>query len=263
MFIQRSTLTASITSVLSLTLATSAQAISIDFNTWTPAGDVVTPAIGEASISTNALDDDDFFQTPPEDNNYNFSGTSAEVDPFDLAENLGLNGENELHPDLDKFVFVTDGSGLTQQFIFAETTELSFNWRFLTNDEIFSLEGMEFGDYAFLAVNGMVTDTFGPFSNPSAASSPQPICLSGSECQYINEVTGNFSQNFAPGTYEIALGVVDVDDVSDSSALSINNAQLNSTNVPRTPEPASPLSLFLLGLLTVKVIAKNWALDKN
>jgi hypothetical protein len=257
MSIQRSTLIASIASLLGLTLAASAQAASIDFSTWTAAGDVVTPALGEAAFSTNALDDDDFAENPPGDDNYNLSGTPAVGNPFVLANNLGLNSEDELNPDPDNFVFATDGSGLTQQLTFLETTDFTFNWRFFTNDEIFTVGGMDFGDYAFLAINGSVTNTFGPFANPGPASSPQPTCSSGSQCQYVSEVSGDFSRRFAPGTYAIALGVVDVDDVTNSSAFSLINAQLNEVTATSIPEPASPMSLVALGTLGTGLLLKR------
>ena len=236
MSIKSSSLTVGLVfSLGTLVVATPAQAALIDFSTWNQFGDVDTPALGAADLSSNALQNDDSGIGSGSDTDFNFSGDAA-IDSITLESDLGLPAES-LDPDPDNFIVATEGSGLQQQLIFTETTTFSFDWTFLTNDETKDLSGFDGDDYAFLAIDGVVSTL------ASTNSSVSTLVPSGSN--YLREVSGTFSQTFSPGTYDLALGVLDVDDIALTSALQISNADLASQPSQQVPEPSSGLGLLV------------------
>ncbi|MDB9421098.1 hypothetical protein PN467_11360 [Microcystis aeruginosa CS-563/04] len=216
----------------SLIFASPSQAALINFSSWNLAGDVVTPALGQVDLSTNALQNDD---SPSADNNFNFSNLPA-IDSLTLESNLGLPSQS-LDPDPSNFVFAFEGSGLENAYTFTEETTLSFNWTFLTNDETRDLSGFDFDDYAFIALNDQIQTL--------ASTNSSISTLIPSSTNFSREVSGSYTQTFSPGTYSIALGVVDVGSFDQTSALIINNAQLSSQSNQPIPESNSLLSLLV------------------
>ena len=209
------------------TVPTAVNAAAIDFDTWNAFGDVTT-SLGSASLSNNALLDDDF---PEPDSDFNFSGDPA-IDSVTLESSLGLS-PGSLDPDGDNFIQATEGSGLTDSVTFTELTQPIFNWQFLTNDTTFvDSNGFRFADYGFVFSEDMI----------EAIVSTDSI-LTTSSTNYARETTGTYKSVFTPGTYNLGMGVVDVDSVDRSSALVINNAQTKPV-----PESNSGFILLAIGL---------------
>lgn len=123
-----------------------------------------------------------------------------------------------------------EGSALSQNFNFATSTLLSFNWTLGT--DIFDAG---FADLAFVLVDGTLLL---PLANVTAA-----------------ELSGAFSYTFGAGAHSLAFGVVDVNDVTGVSTLSVSNVNLASvTNA--VPEPGT-LALMLAGLGLLSLRAKR------
>ena len=208
-----------------VTVPTVVNAAVIDFDTWNWFGDVTTTSLGSASLSNNALLDDDF---PESDSDFDFFGDPA-IDSVTLESSLGLS-PGSLDPDGDNFIQATEGSGLTNLVTFTEPTQLTFGWQFLTNDTTFiDGNGFRFADYGFVFSEDMV-ETIASTDSTLAPSSTN----------YTQEATGTYRKIFAPGTYDLGMGVVDVDDFDRSSALVISNAQTKPV-----PESSSYLSIIL------------------
>ena len=210
-----------------LALASPSQAAPINFSSWNQFGDVSSPAIGQANFSTNALQNDDF---PAPDSNFNLS-TFPAVDSSILESSLGLVPQS-LDPDPLNFVTAFEGSGLQQQYTFSQETTFSFNWTFLTNDLTHNLGGLNFDDYAFIALDNQVQTL--------ASTNSSISILIPSSTNFSREVSGTYQKIFSPGIYKIALGVVDIGDYNNTSALKIGNAQVTAV-----PEP-----LNILGAVT-------------
>lgn len=219
-----------------LVFGAASTANALEFDTWSNFGDVNVNSTDSVSISTNSLNNDD--GSLP-DSNFNFSGNPA-IDTPTLETNLGLPAQS-LDPDAGNLIQATEGSGLSQQFTFIEPTVVRFDWQFLTNDETFfygNNNTFPAADYGFFAVDGAVT----------TIASTESV-LSPSSTNYENEALSSFSRQFAPGTYDIALGVVDVDNFDQSSALIISNA--NATAVPFELSPN--LGLFILAITVITI----------
>ena len=228
----------------SLIVAKSSQAALINFSIWNLAGDVEITSLGQVDLSTNALQNDD---SPSPDSNFNFSNLPA-IDTATLESNLGLPSQS-LEPDHNNFVFAFEGSGLENQYTFTEETTLSFNWTFLTNDETRNLSGFDFDDYAFIALNDQIQTL--------ASTNSSISTLIPSSTNFSRQVSGSYTQTFSPGTYSIAWGVVDVGSFDQTSALTVNNAQLFPFNQP-IPEPNSLFSLLVpIGFFAVSFLHRR------
>lgn len=231
-------------SLSSFVFANSSQAALINFSSWNLAGDVATAALGQVDLSTNALQNDD---SPSPDNDFNFSNLPA-IDTATLESNLGLPSQS-LDPDPNNFVLAFEGSGLEKSYTFTEETTLSFNWTFLTNDETRELSGFYFDDYAFLALNDQIQIL--------ASTNSSISILIPSSTNFSRQVSGSYTQTFSPGTYSIAWGVVDVGSFDQTSALTVNNAQLFPFNQP-IPEPNSLFSLLVpIGFFAVSFLHRR------
>lgn len=231
MFIKASTLSATLLSVIgTFTVANPSQAALIDLSIWNQLGDVNSPSLGQANLSTNALQDDDF---PAADSNFNFSNNPA-IDSPTLEFNLGLPTES-LDPDPVNFIFAFEGSGLQQKYTFLQETQLVFDWTFLTNDLTQNINGFDFDDYAFISIDDQV------FILASTNNSISNLIPSSTD--FSREISDTYTQIFNPGTYSIALGVVDVGNNNNTSALIISNAQI--LNNQQVPESSSLLALLV------------------
>lgn len=226
-FIKRSTLSTSIVSLVSFGVsahATPANAVVINFGSWQPFGDVTTPGTGEANLSTNALLDDDF---PASDSLFNFSGApAAQAAPSpELQDFLGITDDA-----LDIGGRAFEGSANQNTVSVTAGDVFSFNYNFRTSEKAYS---PTLNDFAFFLVNNTV------FKLADINDASNPSTPFNSETG-VNSYTYNFS---APGDYNLAFGVVDIDDYSGTSALQISNA-----NIQPVPFEFSPrLGILALG----------------
>ncbi|MBD2520582.1 PEP-CTERM sorting domain-containing protein [Nostoc sp. FACHB-973] len=223
----RSPLTATIIALASLTItATSSQAASIDFSTWETFGDVTTPSLGETNLSNDGLVADDF---PATSGTFSFSGIAAGDAFGSLQDFLGVSS-NAL--DVDGFAW--EGSAIKSTYFAQAGEKFNFNWNFLTNES-------SFNDFAFLVVDGTVTK-LADFTSATNVSS------------FFNQETGvtSFSYTFNDSkNYTVALGVVDLDDFSTTSALKVSNA-----NIQEVPEPSTMLGSFLALGFATKIVRR-------
>lgn len=110
-----------------------------------------------------------------------------------------------------------EGSALLQSFNFTSNARISFNWALGTNNF-----DAGFADLAFVLIDGVLLQ---PLANVA-----------------LSELSGLFSYSFTAGAHTLAFGVVDVNDVTGVSTLSVSNL-----DVSLVPEPGS-LALLLAGL---------------
>jgi hypothetical protein len=186
---------------------------TVDLVGWDTLGDASVQ--GGAALLSNAYDAAD-----DNGNSFNFSGTAA-VDAPVLEAAAGLASGTLSSTGWD-------GSLLQQSFAVNAGDTLSFNWNFLSNEPG---QNDIRPDFAFVVINGVLTQL-----GSVALATTQPG-LNGFAAQ-----TGwsTFSQTFASaGNVTLALGVVDVDDVTVSSALLVDQVTLAAV-----PEPGA---LVLLG----------------
>lgn len=244
---------ASLLSLAGAVNADPARAAVIDFRNWRSLGDV-DARMGGLSMSTNALRGDDDFKNDgviSPDSDFNYSGNPS-IEISQLESSLQLPPSSlDLTPSLPAF----EGSGIINtQLNLTQTTTLSFDWTFFTNETAATNERGEidpFPDYAFVAINGMIN------SLANALHSLFP-----SNTTYQSEISGRFSRLLAAGVYSIAFGVLDVRDLVVSSALVVNNTELISQAPPNPnpdpdpapnpdpvaiPESSSALALLLFG----------------
>ncbi|MEO0825853.1 MAG: hypothetical protein AAFX95_14945 [Cyanobacteria bacterium J06639_16] len=180
-----------------------AQAATFVFDNWNRVGDVLVQDENVGLSNNGLLGEDGDAAT---DAAVNFSGERA-VDINTLETELGLPSMALNLPDFDAY----EGSGLYTELVITEPTTFSFDWVFFTNENFFV---PVFPDYAFISINQSIT---------SIANAFEPLVSSPLGYQY--QRMGSFSQSLDIGTYNLAIGVVDVGDVAVSSGLAIMNAE--------------------------------------
>jgi len=205
-----------------ITLGTTASAASIanggfeaGLNGWTAAGDasVATAAFGSGpsaganqALLTNALNaDDDLSGT-----NYNASGNA----PVEVGGAGGLEEQLGLAIGaLDALLAAapTEGSGLVQTFTADTGSRIAFDWNFLSNDT-------SAADFAFVAVDGIVRLLADSLSATLIASG-SPF---GGETGFKTFVSDPFTSS---GLHRLAVGVLDLNDYVNSSALLIDDVR--------------------------------------
>ena len=204
-------------STSSLVVTSPSHAITLNPSSWNSFGDVITSS-NQVSL-TNA-----FSEGFDDTENFNLSSNDP-LSGTDLEFELGLPEFS----DPTNFVDATEGSAIKTTVTVKTGDVLSFNWNFLTNDSSFNPEGV--GDYAFLQVNDTLV-TLGDTNSSLGLSSTNFIQETGSQ---------NFSYTFsADGAYSLGLGIVDVIDTSNSSALVVDNLQVKTV-----PEPSTIFGLII------------------
>lgn len=158
--------------------------------------------------------------------------TNAFADGSDDAVNYNLSGNNPTDiSSLETFLALepgelgddaTEGSAIKTALNILAGDVFSFDYSFLNYDTVKS-------DRAIVTIDGSVI--------PLTGSSP-------------------FSYTFATsGIYDIGIGVIDVNDVVNSSILSLTNASL--TNPQSVPEPLTTLGSILAGSFGVMLKRKD------
>ena len=156
-----------------------------------------------------------------------------------LSINAKLNGSEIA----DVYRTPKEGSGiLSDEFIVSDDLfQISFDWNYLSNDGA-SVLGNQ--DFSFVTITGTEAGTNNNVQQVFTlgdSSSSIPTDPSSSFV-YNTNYERYTTQAFAPGTYRIGFGVVDIDNVDRSSALLVDNL-----SVEEVPFEFSPT----LGLLSV------------
>jgi hypothetical protein len=238
--IKNSTLT-TLLSLSVLLLANPSQAASIKFNTWNSSGDVIVPADGEVKLSNSSFGaEDDYGYNPSAPDTYNYTQNNPSIDAGGPLEDfLGLN-----IGDLDINGTAFQGSAITKLLSAVAGDQLTFKWEFLTNETANLPPFSPLNDYAFFVVNGTLT---------KLADVRDALNISS----FFNSETGEgtFSYLFTQtGSYQIGIGVVDIDDYTYTSALEIREAKIEG-NIQTVPEPLTvfgSVMAFGFGILFCK-----------
>lgn len=188
---------------------------------WTLHGDVFALPDGGHTLTTASGFDDD---APLADGALNLSGNDPLLAGWDFESALGFAPGAF---DLSALQQATEGSAMFSMFTVEAGQTLSFDWQLSTRDV-----GEGFGlDYAFIAIG----DTL--FNLGSAAQATHP----GSGSFLAQTGWQRFSHTFTQGgTYRVLMGVVDVLDFSNTTALSVSA-------VSAVPEPEA-VAMLLAGL---------------
>ncbi len=217
-------------------------AANLDLNTWEQSGDVKVESSDQATLSTDGLVADDQ-ELGANNGDFNFSGEPASMVGFGGLEDF-LNIEASL---LDIEGSAYEGSAIKTNLTVNAGDRLIFDWQFFTNETstLLAEELHPLNDYAFLLVNGEIEK----LADYQHAINSSPMFDRQTEIE-------TFDYLFAVGgTYSIALGVIDVDDFSITSALSVENVRLEPI-----PEPLTILGVgtaIALGTGFKKSIAKK------
>lgn len=217
----------------SLIFSNPAQALNLKFdNSWEQFGDVEVVNPTTANLSTDALFDDDF-DLGVNNGDFNYSGNPAgQVGFGGLEDFLGVDVSIF---DIEGVAY--EGSAIKKTINVKAGDKLKFAWNFSTNETSQNLEPSRgsFLDYGFFLVNGQIT---------KLADINNAIAISTNN---FDRQTGiqNYEYQFnSAGAYTIALGVIDINDFTVTSALSLNNISLETSQ--SVPEPL-PQPLTILG----------------
>jgi hypothetical protein len=195
----------------------------IDFSSWESFGDVVTPIPGATSMSNDGLLNDD---APSDNGTYSYTNKIYAVDAQNrnptgtLQTNLGFSNSA-----LDAVGDAYEGSGIKYTYNATAKDQLTFNWQFLTNET-----DVRNKDFGFFSVDTTVYQ-LANMTNATNAST-----------QFNKETgIGSYTYTFeASGDYNLAFGVVDMNNYNATSALQITNA-----NFQAVPEPISIVSSIM------------------
>jgi hypothetical protein len=177
---------------------------------WQTIGDVSVQGAAKRAVLTTAYLDGD----ANGDEFFNHSGVSA-VDVNDLAGFAGVNVG-----DLDVNGVAYEGSGIRQVLNVAAGDSLSLDFWFGLTSQSGDVTG--FQDLAFVAINGLVVQTFSLGVVPSV---------------------GQFSYQFLTGgPVTLAFGIVDINDYAG-----VSEFRLDNISVTAVPEPET-IAMLLAGL---------------
>lgn len=261
---------------------------------WSTVGDVTTIGANEVSADGTSVDpaegnfqavitntfDSRVDDVDNSDNalSFNQSGT----DPLDADTSNSTNPGNDVqtqlglplsafsidrNPEISGFPRTSkEGSAIYQDFDVTldpgeSGFEITFNWAFLTNDGTTALGNQ---DFAFLSVYDtnltpgaieVLADSSGSISEPTASNN----FVQGNTTNYSTSNPYTFSvDGLTPGqtyNYRIALGVIDVDGSDRSSALLVDNFQIQP--VPFKFSPGLGL-VFMASLIGVDRLRRQF-----
>jgi hypothetical protein len=211
-FLKKSVLTSTASLFLgSFILSSPSQAASINFTNFL--GDVTTSG-GQTSL-TNAFNDN--FGSDDASGNYYVSGNNpGSADDLETFLGVTLPGNPQ------------EGSAVKTTLAASAGDVFSFDWVFHTNEPV----GSTFPDYAFVTIGSQVI----PLASITNVTTIPGGTLASNPNPYLRQTGNNtFSYTFnTAGTYNVGIGVVDVNDLLTSSGLSVRNA-----NTKPVPEPST------------------------
>lgn len=198
-----------------------------DFTGWT--------TTGLTSTQTSA-----FGVTPPNGTfqalgTTNFSTPNATLESF-FGVSAGAFGALNTHSSTS----ATEGSGIQQTITATAGSTISFSWNHLTNE---LQNDPTFDDLSFVVINGTATLLADSWATTVAGPSG-----------YARQ-TGYQTFSFTvptTGTYNVGVGVVDMNDTFVDSGLLVDNFVLTGTGVPE------PTTVALVGLAGSAVLAWGW-----
>jgi hypothetical protein len=208
---------------------------SSGLNNWDRDGDVSIFS-GQALLTTaSSVNEDD---SPIAGTPFNFSGDDV-TDIAGLETFLGVD-PFALDPT-NSYFGAFEGSAIKQTFTAQPTDSISFDWKFLTNEDRNS--GFASNDTAFVT---LVNNTDNTAQVMKLADINNSLTPSSSSLGFDNESqTNNFGQALSPGEYTLGLTVVDDTDSTISSALQVDNVEIVGDGDPRpTPEPTTILAFL-------------------
>ncbi len=208
-------------SLVSIGVKSPVLAANLDLTTWEKSGDVKINSQSQIDLSTDGLVADDE-ELGANNGDFNFSGETASMVGFGgLEDFLDIEASS-----LDVEGFAYEGSAIKTNLTVNAGDRLIFDWQFFTNETstVLAEELHPLNDYAFLLVNGEIEK----FADYQQATNPSPLFDRQTEIE-------TFDYTFTVGgIYPIALGVIDVDDFSITSALSVENIRLEPIPEPLT-----------------------------
>ncbi len=181
---------------------------AIDFSSFSPVGDAVVTQQG-FQLSNNSLNDDDA-QSPLPDSAFNFSGSPA-VDENTLTNALTEFNTGDFDGSNPFFDVATQGSVIESTLNVVAGETISFDWTFLTNENVSAPINGTISDYAFVAINGSIEQLIEVQANQGS--------FTASGTTYNLQLDGTFSHTFTTNdTINLTIGVVDIGDAAVSSA---------------------------------------------
>jgi len=202
------------TAALLLATSAAAQAQAIDLGTATGLGDALISSTS-ATVTTAYFDAAD----PVGSEAGGTGGSALWIDDLESAIPVVASGTL----GLDAY----EGSALTISFSVAASSSISFNWSLSTTGY-----DAGFADRAFVLIDGQVA-TLATVADTT--------------------LTGSFSSALlASGVHTLTVGVVDVNDVTGVSALTVGDLAVTAA----VPEPES-YALMLAGLAAVGLVARR------
>jgi hypothetical protein len=200
-----------------------------NLNNWNASGDASVFSSQALLTTASSVNEDDF---PTEGTPFNFSGDDA-TNIANLETFLGVD-PFALDPTNSSFG-AFEGSAIKQTFTAQPTDSISFDWKFLTNED--SNSGFASNDTAFVT---LVNNTDNTAQVMKLADLSNSLTTSSSSLGFTNETqTNNFGQALSPGEYTLGLTVVDDTDSTISSALQVDNVEIVGDRPQATPEPTT------------------------
>lgn len=201
-------------------------AVVINFDDWQKIGDVVTSGLGSTSMSNDSsigLNNSRSDDKPNPSGTYNYTKITSAVDAFTRTQAGALQKDlGFLDSALDIVGEAYEGSAIKTTYNAKTGDKLTFDWQFLTNET-----DANFNDFGFFSVNTTVYQ----LANITNATNTS---------NFFGKETGIGSYTYTfdtDGDYNLAFGVVDINDPAVTSGLQINNANLQAA-----PEPISIVS---------------------
>ena len=228
-------------SALALALAASPARAVADGSTlvgWTAAGDVA--AIDGHLVVTNAS------HTYADDTDAGLADAGARnvsgADPLPTGGGPGSleDALGRVDTPFEAFGTSWEGSAVSQSFVAAAGSQLTFSWDLRTLDQRDPTQA----DWAFVIIDGQVIKLADAFAASTGNADADYAAATG----WTPYAPYTFTSG---GTHVISFGVVDVGDFNDTSALSVGNVRVSA--VPET----STLALMLAGLGLVGLQARR------